>query len=91
MAIKVVEHGNKRFRTTCYICGCKFEYDWTDVEDLHESPKIHCPDCGHTLAHSLGNDIAFQEEVKRNTVYTDIPGFSICTCDGVKVKDILGR
>ena len=42
--IKVIEHGYKKYRTTCHNCECYFEYEITDVDS---KGVVKCPDCEH--------------------------------------------
>ena len=51
--IKIIEQGQKTFTRTCDRCGCKFQYD---LSDLSGSEYISCPCCHNTLIHTGPND-----------------------------------
>ena len=46
--IKIIEKGQKTFIRTCDRCGCKFQYDLSDLSGLD---YISCPCCHTTLTH----------------------------------------
>lgn len=46
--IKILEKGQKTFTRTCDRCGCKFQYDLSDLGGLD---FINCPCCHTTLTH----------------------------------------
>lgn len=46
--IKIIEEGQKTFIKTCDRCGCKFQYDLSDLSGLD---YISCPCCYTTLTH----------------------------------------
>ncbi len=46
--IKIIEQGRKTFTRTCDRCGCKFQYDLSDLNGLD---YINCPFCHTTLTH----------------------------------------
>ena len=46
--IKIIEQGQKTFIRTCDRCGCKFQYDLSDLSGLD---YINCPCCHTTLIH----------------------------------------
>ena len=46
--IKIIEQGQKTFIRTCDKCGCKFQYDLSDLSGLD---YISCPCCHTTLIH----------------------------------------
>lgn len=46
--IKIIEKGQKTFTRTCDRCGCKFQYD---LSDLSCADNISCPCCHTTLIH----------------------------------------
>ena len=46
--IKIIEQGQKTFIRTCDRCGCKFQYDLSDLSGLE---YISCPCCHNTLVH----------------------------------------
>ena len=51
--IKIIEKGQKTFIRTCDRCGCKFQYD---LSDLSIVDHIVCPCCNTTLVHIGPND-----------------------------------
>ena len=51
--IKIIEQGQKTFTRTCDRCGCKFQYD---LSDLSIVDHIICPCCNTTLIHIGPND-----------------------------------
>ena len=51
--IKILEKGQKTFTRTCDRCGCKFQYD---LSDLSIVDHIICPCCNTTLVHIGPND-----------------------------------
>ena len=51
--IKIIEQGQKTFTRTCDRCGCKFQYD---LSDLSIVDHIICPCCNTTLVHIGPND-----------------------------------
>ena len=46
--IKIIEQGQKTFTRTCDRCGCKFQYDLSDLIGLD---YISCPCCHTTIVH----------------------------------------
>ena len=46
--IKIIEEGQKTFIRTCDRCGCKFQYDLSDLSGLD---YLCCPYCHTTLTH----------------------------------------
>lgn len=46
--IKIIEQGQKTFTRTCDRCGCKFQYDLSDLGGLD---YISCPYCHTTITH----------------------------------------
>ena len=74
--IKIIEQGQKTFTRTCDRCGCKFQYDLSDLSGLE---YISCPCCHNTLIHmgpkavkidlSKTNYIS-AEEMRKNPVIT---------------------
>ena len=51
--IKIIEQGQKTFTRTCDRCGCKFQYD---LSDLSIADHIICPCCNTILVHIGPND-----------------------------------
>ena len=52
MAIRVIEHGKKKFTTTCPNCGCRFEYELEDIKSEFAGVKtVKCPDCQQECYH----------------------------------------
>lgn len=74
--IKIIEQGQKTFTRTCDRCGCKFQYDLSDLSGLD---YINCPCCHTTIIHigpkavkidlSKTNCIG-AEEMRKNPVIT---------------------
>ena len=74
--IKIIEQGQKTFTRTCDRCGCKFQYDLSDLSGLD---YISCPYCHNTLTH-IGPKTAKidldktncidAEEMRKNSVIT---------------------
>ena len=46
--IKIIEKGQKTFTRTCDRCGCKYQYDLSDLGGLD---YINCPYCHTTITH----------------------------------------
>lgn len=78
--IKILEKGQKTFVKTCDRCGCKFQYD---LSDLSGADYISCPCCHTTLVHvgpkavkidlnkSTSTDLdKYLEDMRKNTVIT---------------------
>jgi len=52
MAIKIIKHGETKFKITCPVCGCEFEYEFEDLVTKYDFIKqVKCPDCGEWLTH----------------------------------------
>lgn len=51
--IKIIKSGKKEFHTTCPCCGCEFTYE---IEDLHETDYVNCPECNADIPH-LSRDL----------------------------------
>ncbi len=51
--IKIIKSGKKEFHTTCPCCGCEFTYE---IEDLHETDYVNCPECNADVPH-LSRDL----------------------------------
>ena len=74
--IKVIEKGWTTFTKTCDRCGCKFQYDLSDLSGLD---YINCPCCHTTLVHVGPKAIKIDlnksnyidlEEMRKNIVIT---------------------
>ncbi len=74
--IKIIEQGQKTFTRTCDRCGCKFQYNLSDLSGLD---YISCPYCHTTIIHvgpkaikmDLGkNNCISAEEMRKNSVIT---------------------
>lgn len=74
--IKIIEQGQKTFTRTCDRCGCKFQYDLSDLGGLD---YISCPCCYTTLTHVGPKAIKIDlsktncigaEEMRKNSVIT---------------------
>ena len=59
MAIKIIKHGETKFKITCPVCGCEFEYEFEDLVEcyLPGFKQIKCPDCGEWLTHKEGKSV----------------------------------
>lgn len=66
--IKILEKGQKAFTRTCDRCGCKFQYDLSDLGGLD---YINCPCCHTTLTHvgpkAIKMDLGKTNKVDWNT------------------------
>ena len=53
--ITVIKHGETKFKLTCPVCGCEFEYEREDLQEgegLYSGEfYIKCPDCGKVVKH----------------------------------------
>ena len=47
--IKVIEHGYRKYHTTCHDCKCYFEYE---IDDVNSKGEVQCPDCKRTCYHN---------------------------------------
>ena len=56
---KILEHGDKHFKGRCPRCGCRFDYDLSDIyqdtenykqELLHNEWCLVCPECENLYA-----------------------------------------
>ena len=47
--IKVIEHGYRKYHTTCHNCKCYFEYE---IDDVNSTSDVQCPDCKKNCYHS---------------------------------------
>lgn len=74
--IKIIEQGQKTFIRTCDRCGCKFQYDLSDLSGLE---YISCPCCHNTLIHMGPKAVKIDlsktncigaEEMRKNPVIT---------------------
>lgn len=70
--IKIIEQGQKTFTRTCDRCGCKFQYDLSDLSGLD---FINCPYCHTTITHvgpkAIKMDLGKTNKVDWNTtIYT---------------------
>lgn len=74
--IKIVEQGQKTFTRTCDRCGCKFQYDLSDLSGLE---YISCPCCHNNLIHMGPKAVKIDlsktncidaEEMRKNSVIT---------------------
>ena len=97
--IKIIEQGQKTFIRTCDRCGCKFQYDLSDLSGLE---YISCPCCHNTLIHigpkavkidlSKTNCIS-AEEMRKNSVITPNKievgdaGYNYATTTGTQYAD----
>lgn len=61
MAITIIKHGRKVYKTVCPTCGCEFLYNDEDIGTdaaLLSDPRfgfkcefVICPDCNETINH----------------------------------------
>lgn len=74
--IKMLEKGQQTFTRTCDRCGCKFQYDLSDLSGLD---YINCPYCHTTITHVGPKAIKIDlsktncigaEEMRKNSVIT---------------------
>ena len=54
--IKIIKNGNPNkhaktiFTTTCFVCGCEFEYEYSDIDkSINGTIEITCPCCNKHL------------------------------------------
>ena len=60
--IKVIKHGQKKFKAICANCGCEFIYDLSDMHLLGHINCVDCPDCGQYIPHVVIKPV---EELKK--------------------------
>ena len=60
--IKIIEQGQKTFIRTCDRCGCKFQYDLSDLSGLE---YISCPCCHNTLIHMGPKAVNIIEDINK--------------------------
>ena len=80
MAVKVIKHGETKFKLICPVCGCEFEYEFEDLIEcyLPGFKQIKCPDCGEWLTHKEGRSV---RELNKDITWTfPKPGESV-PCD----------
>lgn len=70
--IKIIEQGQQTFTITCDRCGCKFQYD---LSDLSGTDYIGCPCCHTTITHvgpkAIKMDLGKTNKIDWNTtIYT---------------------
>ena len=83
--IKIIEQGQKTFIRTCDRCGCRFQYD---LSDLSIVDHIICPCCNTTLVHIGPNDkkVGHNDTDLGKTTFTpqkDYQPYKIDVGDGV--------
>lgn len=49
--IKIIKEGKKEFITTCPICGCRFSYEYEDLQLTITYKMVQCPCCGEEVIH----------------------------------------
>ena len=59
--INIIKHGDKKFRVTCPICGCVFEYEYEDIVNTIFHPTVECPDCHTIIDHRPFNEVKSPE------------------------------
>lgn len=79
--IKIIEQGQKTFTRTCDRCGCKFQYD---LSDLSIVDHIICPCCHTTLTH-IGPKTVKMNLIKDNKTVGDA-GYNYATTTGQYVN-----
>ena len=47
--IKVIEHGYRKYYTSCHNCKCRFEYE---IDDVNSKGEVQCPDCKRICNHN---------------------------------------
>ena len=87
--IKIIDQP-KSFICTCIRCGCKFEYDHTDLLLYRKGEYvIRCPICEEENHHDVGvNKIPDLETITYSYTPSNIPGLptSITAPDGCDLK-----
>lgn len=79
--IKILEKGQKTFTKTCDRCGCKFQYDLSDLSGLD---YINCPFCHTTLTHVGPKAIKMDLDKTNKTVGNT--GYNYATTTGQYVN-----
>lgn len=79
--IKIIEQGQKTFTKTCDRCGCKFQYDLSDLSGLD---YINCPFCHTTLTH-VGPKAIKMDLIKDNKTVVNA-GYNYATTTGQYVN-----
>ena len=79
--IKIIEQGQKTFTRTCDRCGCKFQYDLSDLGGLD---YISCPCCHTTITHVGPKEIKMNL-IKDNKTIGDA-GYNYATTTGQYVN-----
>lgn len=79
--IKIIEQGQKTFTRTCDRCGCKFQYDLSDLSGLD---FISCPYCHTTITH-VGPNAVKMNLIKDNKTVGDV-GYNYGTTTGQYVN-----
>ena len=79
--IKIIEQGQKTFTRTCDRCGCKFQYD---LSDLSVVDHISCPCCNTTLTH-IGPKTVKMNLIKDNKTVGNA-GYNYATTTGQYVN-----
>ena len=79
--IKIIEQGQQTFTRTCDRCGCKFQYDLSDLGGLD---YINCPFCHTTLTH-IGPKTVKMNLIKDNKTVGNA-GYNYATTTGQYVN-----
>ena len=79
--IKIIEQGQQTFTRTCDRCGCKFQYDLSDLDGLD---YINCPFCHTTLTH-IGPKTVKMNLIKDNKTVGNA-GYNYATTTGQYVN-----
>lgn len=86
--IKIIEEGQKTFTRTCNRCGCKFQYD---LSDLSGTDYIDCPCCHTTLVHvgpkAIKIDLNKSTSTDSDEYLEDIRKYTITTPYKIDVGD----
>lgn len=60
--IKVIEHGYKKYQTSCDRCECRFEYE---IDDVNSKGVVQCPDCKNDCYHTTLN-VDLTSQIRRS-------------------------
>lgn len=101
---KVIEHGYRyNMETICPNCGCRFSYEWEDVETRYNSKStyytyamypiylVSCPECMHYFE-ILNWSFVYPDKKENTTItWTCNSATDTCKCkddcDGCKCKE----
>ena len=91
--IQIIKEGkleNYKFKTTCPVCGCEFEYELCDLHKKYDFGRcltsyppqymykryVTCPCCGENIFHDSGSDFGDTPQI----IYTNTSQ-SLSDCD----------